>query len=62
MSWRTVVNQVRHFEEKVAPFLVLEIVFSAEAEFLGNARDAERPAGEAAAEMLCGLMSLSGTE
>jgi hypothetical protein len=45
-----VVNQFGQLEEEVALFLVLEAVFLAEAEFLGDARDAERLAGKAGAE------------
>ena len=39
------VNQFRQLEEEVALFHVLEAVFLAEAEFLGDARDAERLSG-----------------
>jgi hypothetical protein len=45
-----VVNQFGQLEEEVALFLVLEAVFLAEAEFLGDARDAERLAGKAGAQ------------
>lgn len=44
------VDQLGEFEEEVALFLVLESVFLAEAEFLGDARDAEGLAGKAGAE------------
>lgn len=44
------VNQVREFEKEVALFLVLEAVFLAEAQFLGDARDAEGLAGKAGAQ------------
>ena len=37
-------------EEEVALFLVLEAVLFAKAQFLGNARDAERLAGKAGAQ------------
>jgi hypothetical protein len=57
-----VVNQFRQLEEEVALFLVLEAVFLAEAEFLGDARDAEGLAGKPAQRMWCGGMALSGTE
>jgi len=57
------VNEVGQFEEEVALFLVLEAVFFAEAQFLGDARDAERLIGKTSAQrMLCGGMALSGTE
>jgi hypothetical protein len=45
-----VVNEFGELEEEVALFLVLEAVFLAEAEFLGDARDAERLAGKAGAQ------------
>ena len=44
------VNQFRQLEEKVALLQVFKAVFLAEAEFLGDARDAEGLAGEAGAE------------
>ena len=40
------IDNVRQREEQVALFLVLETVLFAEAQFLGNARDAERLAGK----------------
>lgn len=45
-----VINDVGQREEDVALFLVLEAVLFAEAEFLGNARDAERLTGKAGAQ------------
>lgn len=45
-----VINDVGQREEEVALFLVLEAVFFAEAQFLGDARDAERLAGKAGAQ------------
>jgi hypothetical protein len=45
-----VINDVGQREEEVALFLVLEAVFLAEAEFLGDARDAEGLAGKAGAQ------------
>lgn len=44
------VNQFGELEEQVALLLVLEAVFLAEAEFLGDARDAEGLAGKTGAE------------
>jgi hypothetical protein len=43
-------NDVRQREEKVALFLDLKAVFPAEAQFFGDARDAERLAGKSGAE------------
>ena len=45
-----VINDVREGEEEVALFLVLEAVFFAEAQFLGDARDAEGLAGKSGAQ------------
>ena len=45
-----VINDVREGEEEVALFLVLEAVLLAEAQFLGDARDAEGLAGKAGAQ------------
>ena len=45
-----VLNDVGQREEEVALFLVLEAVFFAETEFLGDARNAERLAGKAGAQ------------
>ncbi len=45
-----VINDVGQREEEVALFLVLEAVLFAKAQFLGDARDAERLAGKAGAQ------------
>ena len=45
-----VINDVGQREEEVALFLVLEAVLFAEAQFLGDARDAEGLAGKAGAQ------------
>jgi len=45
-----VINDVREGEEEVALFLVLEAVLFAEAQFLGDARDAEGLAGKSGAQ------------
>ena len=48
--WLVVLDDFGQREEEVALFLVLEAVLFAEAQFLGNARDAERLAGKAGAQ------------
>ena len=50
-----VINDVREGEEEVALFLVLDTVLFAEAQFLGDARDAEGLAGKFSAQnVVCG--------